>query len=191
MRRHRTVATRTKTDSEKFLSPVIWKACQTQSPWQSTAESRMRRQGSVTARRSIGFALLIFLDHALHNQYAQAQSQAGIHCAVGTGSCGNWLELGGYKTSCELAVFIMISTASIMTFAKRTYFECECVHTDAHSSISAGAECGGEPQFISQPIPGAPDPQWCGVKYVGYERGGNWKTLKPVWRYGSHVDNEY
>lgn len=32
---------------------------------------------------------------------ADAQAVKGIHCAVGTGSCGNWLELGGYKTSCK------------------------------------------------------------------------------------------
>ena len=25
--------------------------------------------------------------------------------------------------------------------------------------MTAGAECGGEPEFIEQPVPGAPDPR--------------------------------
>ena len=48
--------------------------------------------------------------------------------------------------------------------------------------VAAGAQCGGEPKFIAQPIPGVPNPEWCGAKFIGFEKGGNWKTLKPVWR---------
>jgi len=50
---------------------------------------------------AVALLLLVFCELAPHAKYAGAQEVAGIHCAVGTGSCGNWLELGGYKTSCE------------------------------------------------------------------------------------------
>jgi len=42
-----------------------------------------------------------FLELHPGEKLACAQEAKGIHCAVGTGSCGNWLELGGYKTSCK------------------------------------------------------------------------------------------
>ena len=252
----------------------------------------------------------------------QAQA-AGIHCAVGTGSCGNWLELGGYKTLCKSGTLVRVcvwreretqrvnvSCLCVWCIRARTrlcmrvcvcvcmcmcvcvcvcvcmcvrvrvcicacmcmcvcvfvcVYICECVcvcgnmgmrarmwticvlewvrvcarkrldsnnwsvsthvctfyhvhnyvvarmqqeylyylydnsmnthtytltHVDSHAPIriithahvAAGAECGGAPIFIAQPIPGEPNDQWCGVQHIGYERGGSWKTLKPVWR---------
>jgi hypothetical protein len=62
-----------------------------------------RPRTSVPGCNSVATALLllVFCELAPHAKYAGAQEVAGIHCAVGTGSCGNWLELGGYKTSCE------------------------------------------------------------------------------------------
>ena len=64
-----------------------------------------RQQVVVLGCNSVSAALilLVLVELAPHAKYARAQTAVGIHCAIGTGSCGNWLELGGYKTSCELS----------------------------------------------------------------------------------------
>ena len=52
--------------------------------------------------RSLGIQFLsaVALRFVLYEpSHVNAQSAPQLHCAVGTGSCGNWLELGGYETS--------------------------------------------------------------------------------------------
>jgi hypothetical protein len=62
------------------------------------ALSRWRRANPVLTLA----VLQAFFSELPDVRQAYAQEAKGIHCAVGTGSCGNWLELGGYKTSCKI-----------------------------------------------------------------------------------------
>jgi hypothetical protein len=131
---------------------------------------------------SAALILLVLVELAPHAKYARAQPAAvGIHCAIGTGSCGNWLELGGYKTSCTL-LLVRIDPLSTAHDDARGKKLCVMLGFVSVLYVAAGSQCGGEPKFIAQPIPGVPNPEWCGAKFIGFEKGGNWKTLKPVWR---------
>ena len=123
------------------------------------ALSRWRRANPVLTLA----VLQAFFSELPDVRQAYAQEAKGIHCAVGTGSCGNWLELGGYKTSCKIFRDATLMRAALMSLTpclpKSLQDLCVADHDLSVLCQPAGAECGGEPAFIEQPVPGAPDPR--------------------------------
>ena len=60
------------------------------------SQRRSKRLGA-NALQCVAAVLLLLV----HKSFLHVSAEAGLHCAVGTASCGNWGQLGGYMTRSE------------------------------------------------------------------------------------------